>query len=51
MWSTSGVTVNPLMGTLKPQISGPLCSNTVIGTGYIGTASVPPSQILFDEAL
>jgi len=23
---------NPLMATLKPQSSGPLCSNTVIGT-------------------
>ena len=25
-------TVNPLMGTLKPQSNGPLYSNTVVGT-------------------
>ena len=27
-----GIKVNPLMGTLKPNISGPLCSNTVFST-------------------
>ena len=50
---------NPLMGTLKPQSNGPLCSHTVIGTlavdgwahgWYIeegpGRAAAPPSPLL-----
>ena len=52
---------NPLTGTLKPQSSGPLYSNTVIGTlavdgwavtfgtakrGLTGRAGAPPSPLL-----
>jgi len=32
--------LNPLMGTLKPQSNGPLCSNTVIGTLAVDVPNV-----------
>jgi len=37
--SVSG-SVNPLMGTLKPQSNGPLYSNTVIGTLAVDECAV-----------
>jgi len=42
---TISVTVNPLMGTLRPQSNGPLYSNTVIDTLAVDGWAVQGSQM------
>jgi len=60
-WISPSGDLNPLMGTLKPQINGPLYSNTVIGTlavdgwavhlaqrgGVWAKAAAPPSLLFY----
>jgi len=42
---TISVTVNPLMGTLRPQSNAPLYSNTVIDTLAVDGWAVQGSQM------